>query len=229
MSSDSTAFQAECPSCGKTLKLPASALGKQGRCPGCKTVFQIPGAPEPTAFDAPASSSPFGAAPANPASPFSGGPTSSEVGLGMGLGAPGMVGIQNDPWGQPTGNAAPGAAWPGAPANPWQAPGAWPSPPGGPSYGGAPFPNNSMTQDYMARAAVSQAEADARAREAGAEGGTGINSGVVGGIAMMVGAVIWFFVGLMFDWVFFYPPILFIIGVIAVVKGLIQGNITGRG
>ncbi len=48
------------------------------------------------------------------------------------------------------------------------------------------------------------------------------NAGVFGGIAMMVGAVIWFFVGLQFDYVFFYPPILFIMGLIAFIKGLVS-------
>ena len=37
---------------------------------------------------------------------------------------------------------------------------------------------------------------------------------------MMAGAVVWFVLGLMFDWVFFYPPILFIVGLIAFIKGL---------
>ena len=46
------------------------------------------------------------------------------------------------------------------------------------------------------------------------------NAGVLGGIAMMVGAVIWFFVGLALNFIFFYPPILFVIGLIAFIKGL---------
>ncbi len=58
-----------------------------------------------------------------------------------------------------------------------------------------------------------------RPRPTGGDG-WGINAGVGGGILMMVIAIIWFVVGLMFDWVFFYPPILFIIGLIALIKGL---------
>ena len=46
------------------------------------------------------------------------------------------------------------------------------------------------------------------------------NAGAIAGILMMVGAVVWFVVGLSLDIIFFYPPILFIIGLIAFIKGL---------
>ena len=41
-----------------------------------------------------------------------------------------------------------------------------------------------------------------------------------GGVAMMVGAVVWFVVGWMAGRIFFYPPILFVLGIVAVGKGL---------
>lgn len=56
----------------------------------------------------------------------------------------------------------------------------------------------------------------------------GINKGVLGGIIMMAIAVIWFFVALSFGWIFFYPPILFLIGLYAFIKGLLTGNIRGK-
>ncbi len=56
----------------------------------------------------------------------------------------------------------------------------------------------------------------------------GISMGVVGGLLMMGLAVIWFVVGLAYGWIFFYPPILFLIGLFAFFKGLITGNIAGR-
>jgi hypothetical protein len=46
-----------------------------------------------------------------------------------------------------------------------------------------------------------------------------INAGMGGGIAMMVVAVIWFVVGLAAGWIFFYPPILFVLGLVAFIKG----------
>lgn len=42
------------------------------------------------------------------------------------------------------------------------------------------------------------------------------------GILMMFGAVVWFVGGLFFDYIFFYPPILFILGIVAVVRGAMQ-------
>ncbi len=50
------------------------------------------------------------------------------------------------------------------------------------------------------------------------------NAGALAGVAMMVGAVIWFVVGLYLDIIFFYPPVLFIIGLIAFIKGLVSGG-----
>ena len=53
----------------------------------------------------------------------------------------------------------------------------------------------------------------------------GVNGGkVLAGVAMMVGAVIWFFLGLMGNRIFFYPPILFIIGLVAFIKGLVGSS-----
>jgi len=51
-----------------------------------------------------------------------------------------------------------------------------------------------------------------------------INSGVAGGAIAMFAAVVWFVLGLINDFVFFYPPILFVIGLIAFVKGLMGGG-----
>ena len=44
--------------------------------------------------------------------------------------------------------------------------------------------------------------------------------GMWAGIGMMVGAVVWFVVGWMAGRIFIYPPILFVIGAIALVKSL---------
>lgn len=47
-------------------------------------------------------------------------------------------------------------------------------------------------------------------------------SGVIGGCVAMLVAVVWFVVGLINDFIFFYPPILFIIGLVAAIKGLVS-------
>jgi hypothetical protein len=51
------------------------------------------------------------------------------------------------------------------------------------------------------------------------------NAGVILGVLMMVGAVVWFVLGIFAGWVFYYPPILFIVGIVAVVKGIARGKL----
>jgi hypothetical protein len=50
------------------------------------------------------------------------------------------------------------------------------------------------------------------------------NGGVAGGVLAMVIAVVWFIAGLAADRIFFYPPILFIIGLCGFFKGLAGGG-----
>ena len=56
----------------------------------------------------------------------------------------------------------------------------------------------------------------------------GIEKGILGGVIMMGIALIWFFAGIAGGYIFFYTPILFIIGVYAFVKGLKRGNLAGK-
>ncbi|MEI8203208.1 MAG: hypothetical protein WCH34_09370 [Bacteroidota bacterium] len=55
-----------------------------------------------------------------------------------------------------------------------------------------------------------------------------MKAGAIPGIIMMLFAVVWFFIGYNLGWVFFYPPILFIIGLIAFLRGVITGNFSGE-
>ena len=51
---------------------------------------------------------------------------------------------------------------------------------------------------------------------------------MLGGVAMMVIAVVWFFGALFLaDRIFFYPPILFIIGLVTFCRGIFSGNVAG--
>ncbi|VTR90757.1 Membrane protein OS=Rhodopirellula maiorica SM1 GN=RMSM_00424 PE=4 SV=1 [Gemmata massiliana] len=50
------------------------------------------------------------------------------------------------------------------------------------------------------------------------------HSGFWGGLLAMVVAVIWFFAGLANDTLYFYPPILFVIGLGAIFKGTTSGE-----
>lgn len=56
----------------------------------------------------------------------------------------------------------------------------------------------------------------------------GIDMGMLGGLLMMGIAAAWFFIGLAGGIVFYYPPILFVIGIFALLKGLFTGNIAGK-
>jgi hypothetical protein len=50
-------------------------------------------------------------------------------------------------------------------------------------------------------------------------GGIAVHPSIVTGLLMMVGAVVWFVLGLMAGWIYFYPPVLFVLGIGAVVRG----------
>jgi hypothetical protein len=50
------------------------------------------------------------------------------------------------------------------------------------------------------------------------------NGGMMGGALAMLIAVVWFVVGLLAGWVFFYPPILFVIGLVGFIKGMVARN-----
>lgn len=56
----------------------------------------------------------------------------------------------------------------------------------------------------------------------------GIDKGVLGGLVMMGIAAAWFFLGLKANRIFFYPPVLFLMGLYAFFKGLMTGNMSGE-
>ena len=55
-----------------------------------------------------------------------------------------------------------------------------------------------------------------------------IKMGVLGGVIMITIAVVWFIVGWISGSIYFYPLILLVIGVYALIKGLKKGNIRGE-
>ena len=85
-------------------------------------------------------------------------------------------------------------------------------------------PRNSAAEDadyYAKKAAKRQRrkERDARIRE---EHGNSlaVSRTIVGGAATMAIAVIWFFGGLMFNVFFIFPPIMFLLGLLTLIRGL---------
>jgi hypothetical protein len=89
-----------------------------------------------------------------------------------------------------------------------------------------PVPSASPSRQGGARRTVAPPGFAARAAvQTAPKTGIGhLNSGVVGGALTMLVAVAWFVVGIMFlNRIFFYPPIMFIIGLVAMLKGFTGG------
>lgn len=55
------------------------------------------------------------------------------------------------------------------------------------------------------------------------------NMGVVGGLLMIVVAGVWFYLGWRAGYIYFYPPILALIGIGAIINGMSEGNYAGGG
>lgn len=52
-----------------------------------------------------------------------------------------------------------------------------------------------------------------------------VNSGIIGGSLAIVAAIVWFFGALIYlDRIFFYPPILLVVGIVALVRGIQAQN-----
>lgn len=56
----------------------------------------------------------------------------------------------------------------------------------------------------------------------------GVSKGVLGGVVMLVIAGVWFFAGLAAGRIFFYPPVLAVVGIYSIIKGLATGNYAGK-
>ena len=56
----------------------------------------------------------------------------------------------------------------------------------------------------------------------------GMKKGVLGGLVMILIAIVWFFAGLAVDRIFYYPSVLLIIGIVAIVRGAVEGNLIGE-
>ena len=56
-----------------------------------------------------------------------------------------------------------------------------------------------------------------------------VGAGVLGGVILIVIAGVWFYFGYQAGRIFFYPPVLALIGVFAIGKGIADGNLAGGG
>jgi Zn ribbon nucleic-acid-binding protein len=168
-----------CTQCGHQLQAPDSAVGRQGRCPKCRSTFTI----QAPTFAAPASPPP---APATAGPP----PITPDI-----AGCP----------------ACRAALQPGAVL--------------------------CVNCGYDLRIGdrrgthVAQQPAPQPQQQSGGFFGPekkALGYGMLGGLLLMVIAAVWFVAGLAGDIIFFYPPVLFVIGLVGFLKGLFTGNVSGR-
>ncbi|MEZ6091712.1 MAG: DUF1922 domain-containing protein [Pirellulaceae bacterium] len=186
-------------SCGRKLKAPLAAQGKAVRCP-CGTTLKVPAAKSTATV----------AKQTIPKQPVR-------------QPAPQPVATPNDDWMSDFPEPASTAASPSFTGSGYSAP-AYLSQPAASSPAASRSGGNSGAQDLLNQA-QRQVEFDQqRARAMGADDDDGgfINGGVVGGALTMLIAVVWFVGGLYAGYIFFYPPILFVMGGIGVVKGLMD-------
>lgn len=195
MSSDQR-FSIACSGCGAEVAVSRAHVGKKGRCPQCKTVFPILEPAAVTSIEA--------VAPAD-LQPISAWPVATVPPQAMPTPAA-NYGKPSSPFGNP--GLENGSGYSSVQNDEMRlAPVA-----SAPTTGTAAFPyQDSHHNPY-------QAPPSAPAQSGGGE----TTGSILAGIGMMVGAVVWFVAGLFFDRIFFYPPILFILGLVAFVRGMVN-------
>ena len=197
MSNAGATVEVSCPKCGTQLAVPSQFVGKKGRCTGCQDVFVI----MPKAAAAPASSpfsQPSSLPPVRTPAPQSGMPPSSLTPLGSTpqLGGNGSL-FDDDDFKLAPLPSAPVSSLP--PSQYGQTSNPYSAPAPSQFYDGGYSPEN---------------------QHGGIQWGT-----VGGGVATMTIAVVWFVGAYMLaNLIFIYPPILFIFGLIAAVKGLMGSS-----
>lgn len=55
-----------------------------------------------------------------------------------------------------------------------------------------------------------------------------LNMGVMGGVLLLVIAAVWFYFGWQAGYIYYYPPILAVLGIYGIVKGVSEGSVAGR-
>lgn len=187
----SPTIQVACPKCGKHLKAPAAAAGKKARCPSCQSLMMLP---VPGTAGAPAAYP----NPAFPSAPLPNLPVPGAAAAGpqQPLAGSALSGGLSDllDEAQPSG---------------WNA---------GDGYAVAapePAPTSSAAVDTRFEA-IKPVKAKKRRKSKSFSD----NSSALAGLGLMILAVVWFVGGLFVGYIFFYPPILFLIGLVTFLKGL---------
>lgn len=187
-------IQFQCPECMQRLSVPGDASGEVTACP-CGARIRVPQAPAPLT-----SNDPY-ALPAEYSAPVSMADELSKIGLDP---------MHHDPLGAESGGLAP-----------LQDPGVSAGDSGSP-YGGATTPQPPYQQPSTPQISDREVVHKVQAQDKG--GGDGTSGSLLSGIGMMVGAVVWFLGGLALGIIFYYPLILFFIGLFTAVKGMFDSD-----
>ena len=188
--------------CGKKLRAAAEHAGKRAKCGGCGEAVTIPGVKRGAAAPKPAAAAPL---PANVSAPKKAPTATAQLAPFSNLAD--LLASELPPPGSPT-----------------PLPSARPSGPSS-TYGNAIGGRSTAA----GRAIAPQSRPKPRRRGPSPFAQFFINRlnsrKMWCGLAMMVGAAIWFFGALIyFHWIYFYPPILFVLGLISFFSGLIDGD-----
>ena len=212
-----------CSECGSNMSVPNTAAGKKVRCPKCKTVVSIPGGSSHASNDAAPDISVVEPQPRRARRISEPSPPAPPVKLAVPVKvaqsekpAPlkprrtrEKAAPADDDWldDDVSSSGSGGSDWDSY-GNPAQTPQGLPP---------RSKRKNTSSATPTLRGTGNEAP-DAYSRTSR----SGTNGSVVTGILMMVGAAVWFFGGLAVGVIFFYPPVLFVLGFIALVKGIMS-------
>jgi hypothetical protein len=222
-----------CSECGSNMSVPSTAAGKKVRCPKCKTVVDIPGGSSYASDDA--SSDTASAEPQPRRARRISEPTAGSSPVPAAKPAPA---VKPASLAKPVPIATPAQAKPkrtrekAAPADDdWleddeassygSGGSEWDSY-GNPAQVPQALPPRSKRKTTGSSAPTLRGTGNEAPAAYSRPSGSGTNGSVVTGILMMVGAAVWFFGGLAVGVIFFYPPVLFVLGFIALVKGIMS-------
>ncbi len=195
-----------CSNCDGSFSLPEAVAGKRIRCPKCQNVIAVPGAQASVAVEKRKTT----------------GLASESTGL-RSKRPPSQPRRRKTPErAEQTDESQQDADWPSQQedGDPWSSYG-----PPDDSPRALPPRTRQRNEDRSARAVRGTGNEFPSSDEAVREtSGRSANGSVITGILMMIGAAVWFVGGLAADIIFFYPPVLFVLGIIAMVKGLMQSD-----
>jgi hypothetical protein len=201
-------IEVSCPECASVLRAPGNAIGKKIRCPMCQTIIAVQALEAPKTRMSSSSGAKSSAAPRidKPAKAAGNSASSTSPRSAQKAAAKPKRRVVEEP------EEDPNDPW-GSGLDDWN------------SYDDPPV------EEQVRLPPKTKKKTPERSRPALRGSGnepppmvktpTQRNMGAVfTGILMMAGAAVWFFGGLAAGYIFFYPPVLFLVGIGTVVKGL---------